>query len=1151
MKMKAILIIICILLACGKISGQTSQLNSITLGIWSENKNSADDKEFKALIEFLKTLNFSGLQILTSDDLIKKPKLLKEIDIIWVYKNDTLPLKSTDLKKLYATLTGFVKKGGKLVLANQACTMIPSLGLDNKKPETRIKQIIDEGYGRQLGYHAFREHPLFEGMHGGAYVLKPLKDTIVLQTGYFGNNKPSNGKVIAVDWDYIFLREESKLIIEYEMGKGKVLAIGGYLLYSLPNRNRIHLEVFTKNIFRYLAEDTHDSKSFYWNYDTSGVIVTPFQISQSLPHASSKKLPDPESALSIKPGKSTGNYWDLAGEKLLLMGEDHGGIREIWAHPVLCLRDYEVHYAVKDGDSLQNINLLNPEIEVLPSAYVRKYNFTGDLTGDLLSESITVSPQQPFAVIHYDYQGNAPINFDISFRVLFRLMWPYSEKVLGNLHYSWNEDLQAFIACDQSGDFVTIVGINETRDDISCFSKTSYDKGKKGNGNLGMTSQIMSFELKLPGPGSFDVIIASSAEGFDKTLKAYLEALSDPSSVFLSSQAYADSILQRSLLIESPEEGFNDGYRWALLATDRFQVNTPGIGSSLVAGYATSDKGWDGQHAVSGRPGYGWYFGRDGVWSGFALLHYGDFEKVRLMLETFQRYQDLNGKIFHELSTSGIVHYDAADATPLYIILAGRYLRHSGDSAFIRASWPYIKKAIGFCYSTDTDGDLLIENTNVGHGWVEGGHLFGSHTSLHLASCWAAALDEASCLAKNLGLGDEEQKYREDAHTVKITINQNFWNPQNNYYYHGLMPDGSYMEDVSIMPCIPMLFNQSDHKKAQKVLPVIAANGFTSDWGCRIVEEGSPHFNPGGYHTGSVWPLFTGWAALAEFRNNNYLQGFSHLMSNILIYQYWGLGFIEEVLNGEIFQPFGVCHHQCWSETMALQPVIEGMLGYQPDALKHQISLKPWFPADWNTVKVSGIRIGDEKISMEAWKHGGMEAGKRGSGEEVGFVSTYYFSKEPTGRLDVHFQPVFPPGSVIQRIRVNGLPAKDPGYRETEQGWGYADFGFWLDSAVTVEIYWEGGITALPVISHPRPGDKSEGLRIINTTYSNEEYSITVEGLQSKQYELKVWAADPDKYQADGAKITSVDGYLITLSVILPDPGTKYAVKKVVLSSGF
>ena len=1122
------------------------------------------------MVEFMETLKFSNLYILTADDLVKQSKLLREIDIIWVYKNDTLPLELANSGKLFSALASFVGNGGKLILANQACEMIPLLGLDEKAPETRSKPSVDEGYGRQLGYHAFREHPLFAGMNGGAYVLKPLKDTIVLQTGYFGDNKPANGKIVAVDWDYIFLREESKLITEYEPGKGKILAIGGYLLYSLPNRNRIHLETFTKNIFRYLLKDTHGLKSYYWNYDTSNVIERPFQLTLPLPlpQSISVNLPELESSPDIKPGKSSGNYWDLAGERMLLMGEDHGGIREIWAHPVMCLRDYEVRYAMKEGDSLMNINLLNPEIEILPSVYARKYN----LTGYLLGEYITASPNKPFSVIHYDYHGNAPVNFDISFRVLFRLMWPYSEKVLGNLYYSWNEDLKAFIACDQSGDFLTIIGINGNRDGISCIpSNPGTDKGKmpKRDG-FEMPSQLLSFQLKLPGPGSFDIIIASSCEGFEKTLKAYLDALSDSSAIFLESQAYADSILHQSLIIESPDQDFNDGYRWALLATDRFQVYTPGIGSSLVAGYATSDKGWDGQHAVSGRPGYGWYFGRDGAWSGFALLHYGDFEKVRLMLETFQRFQDLNGKIFHELSTSGIAHYDAADATPLYIILAGRYLRHSGDSAFIHDNWPFIKKAIDFCYSTDTDGDLLIENTNVGHGWEEGGHLFGSQTTLYLASCWAAALDEASYMAKNLGLGDEEQKYSGDAHKVKIAINQNFWNPQKNYYYHGLMPDGTYKEDFSIMPCIPLLFNQADRDKAQKVLPVIAANGFTSDWGCRIVEEGSPHFDPGGYHTGSVWPLFTGWAALAGFRNNNYLQGYSHLMSNMLIYKYWGLGFIEEVLNGETFEPFGVCHHQCWSETMALQPAIEGMLGYEPDALKHQLSLKPWFPADWDTVSVKGIRLGDERISMEAGRHGGMEAGrhggmeagKRGRGEKEktlrlydgknsGFINSYKFKKSGNDQLDVKFQPIFPPGSIIQKIRVNGLPAKDPAVRESEQGWVIPDFGFWLDSTAVVEISWEGGITVLPVISHPAPGDKSEGLRIINTGYLKGEYSITVEGLAKKHYELKVWAADPEKYKVEGAEITGISGNIISLFARFTRLWNEILEKEVVLGYAF
>ena len=101
-----------------------------------------------------------------------------------------------------------------------------------------------------------------------------------------------------------------------------------------------------------------------------------------------------------------------------------------------------------------------------------------------------------------------------------------------------------------------------------------------------------------------------------------------------------------------------------------------------MAGYSTTARGWDGRHKISGRPGYAWYFGRDSEWSGFAIDNYGDFKSIKQQLLFLQKYQDIYGKIFHEISTSGVVHYDAADATPLYIILAAHYFRSSGDIEF-------------------------------------------------------------------------------------------------------------------------------------------------------------------------------------------------------------------------------------------------------------------------------------------------------------------------------------------------------------------------------------------------------------------------------------------------------------------------------------
>jgi len=120
------------------------------------------------------------------------------------------------------------------------------------------------------------------------------------------------------------------------------------------------------------------------------------------------------------------------------------------------------------------------------------------------------------------------------------------------------------------------------------------------------------------------------------------------------------------------------------------------------------------------------------------------------------------------------------------------------------------------------------------------------------------------------------------------------------------------MNEVSIMPGIPLYFNQIEKDKTVPVLERFAGNDFTANWGTRMVEEKNPMFDADGYHTGSVWPLFTGWTSLAEYRNGRPVQGYSHLMNNLLGYQNWGLGFVDEVLNGSEYKPSGVCRHQCW-----------------------------------------------------------------------------------------------------------------------------------------------------------------------------------------------------------------------------------------------
>ena len=133
-----------------------------------------------------------------------------------------------------------------------------------------------------------------------------------------------------------------------------------------------------------------------------------------------------------------------------------------------------------------------------------------------------------------------------------------------------------------------------------------------------------------------------------------------------------------------------------------------------------------------------------------------------------------------------------------------------------------------YCYSTDTDDDFLIENTMVGHGWVEGGHLFGSHTSLYLASCWQEALANAAYMAKAVDEYSLANKYIYDANTVKGIINISYWNPYTQWFMQGIMKDGTYHNAEAIMPAVPILIiTQED-----------------------IIQEASGHFIQDGLH----WP---------------------------------------------------------------------------------------------------------------------------------------------------------------------------------------------------------------------------------------------------------------------------------------------------------
>ncbi|MGD8426496.1 MAG: GH116 family glycosyl hydrolase [Balneolaceae bacterium] len=1056
---------------------------------------------------------------------------LEDYDLLWYHRQDSAAISEVE-HRAGSIIKHYITKGGKLILSMDAVRLLNDWNIEPSKIQSRSDKIRDEGFGRKLGFHAYRTHPLFRNLYGGAYIWHAKKDHTVRKLGFFQDRQPRApaSKVIGIEWAYITFKEQNKLLWQTSLGKGSVLAIGAYTYFSRPNFNKEILSTFTENCVRYLVGEYDNQPAYYWNYKPIKVASSKIDI-RDVTIYPAKKWTVPASSLSINSDSKGNNSWDVPGRRMLVMGREKGGIEEIWTHPVMSLRDYQPGIRHKNGH-VTWLNTLSPVVTSRPDALIREYKFDGAI----LREIITTSIDKPVAEVHYEWEGAKGLELIIKFKSNLRMMWPYSARAMGSLIYQWTDKINGFIVTDQrTKDFNTVLSFNQKPFKRMAGTFNDFNITKRGIliGKPTDKKQVAAIALfKLEETGQMDVLISSGAQGINRTINFLQEAGQDPHEILIRGHHHYENLLNNSLTINSPDSTFNEGYRWALVGTDQFIARTPGVGTSLMAGYATTAHGWDGSQRVSGRPGYAWYFGRDAAWSSFALDDYGNTRTVREVLANFARYQQVNGKIYHELTSSGSVHYDAADATPLYIILAGHYLRHSGDLTFITDQWPAIQKAIEYCYRTDTDGDGLIENTNVGHGWIEGGKLFGAHTTFYLAGLWAKALEEAAYIAKLVKRPMLSAKYLNDSHKVKDRLNTGYWNQKSDFFNYGKFADGTYDTTKTVLPAVPIYFGVVDTKKVAKVMPLYNSDKFSSDWGVRILGNDSPLYQPAGYHYGSVWPLFTGWTSLAEYKSGRAVQGFSHVMNNLLIYKKWASGNVEEVMNGELYKPSGVSAHQCWSETMVLQPILEGMLMLKPDAVNHHLSLSPFFPWDWERVGVNNIRVGSNHINFEMIM----------STEAI----KYHFDNNGEESLRVDFNPHLPLGSSVRKVTLNDRKV-DYNVKRTGESVLLDIPEFKIDDKTLIKVVIGKGVGVLPKYRIPKVGSESSGIKVINEEFDGSKYLLTIEGKSSRDYILELYSGMNIKSIKQG-EIIERKGHKYIISVGFKDQTKVTSTKTITIN---
>jgi glycogen debranching enzyme len=670
-----------------------------------------------------------------------------------------------------------------------------------------------------------------------------------------------------------------------------------------------------------------------------------------------RRFPLRAGELAITRPVEAGKPFTVAGERGAIFGEQNGTF-EAWLHPVKILSGFRIAAELSDYPVPIDVTALAAVIEVTPAMTTITYSHAAFTVKQRM-----LAPRGDVAagvVALFEIDSIRPLRLTFRFKPEMLRMWPAPN--FGTPNAEWVSQAGGYyILHTDNPDFSAAVAMPRAQPGIL----PPYQE----------RPQTYPLELKL----AFDP--KTDSDLFFPLLMTLADKKSAPARQLAvlndrvaemcgKAQDYYAHFFDTRLTSDTPDPEFDRALRWAAIAIDQGRVRFHDE-TGLVAGYYTS--------ADSARPGYGWFFGRDALWTSYAVNSYGDFELTRKALEFLIRRQRADGKIMHEYSqTADLVDwkstpyfYAAADSSPLFVMAMEDYVCISGDLAFLRRHWEAVKRAYAFTRAHDSDGDGIYENTE-GSGWVESWPQGMPHQEIYLAALDQQSADAMSRLATLLNDEPTAAEARKKAGEIRAKLESEYYAAAEKFYAFSRSADGSLDRTATIFPSVAWWSGRLALPHADDMLARWASPEFSTDWGTRDIGDHTPFYDPISYHQGSVWPLFTGWVSLAEYRAGRPLSGYAHLKQSANLTWMHDLGAVTELLSGEFFQPLGrSSSHQVWSSAMVLTPALRGLFGLDWNAPNRVLQVAPNLPADWGRARLHNVPLGDSRLDVEFTRDAG------------------------------------------------------------------------------------------------------------------------------------------------------------------------------------